>query len=138
MRVVEPNPKDWKLRCSVDKNGRVTVHSGYQGGWHSDNAMWQLQNRSLDPHISFRADNVIFEAEIIPVSFSRGRSSVTYRWDDTQDHHTYETGPKFMLAIAKGIVEKKLEVRYGSGIFGYWTFAKQGSQVYLEPYLKIA
>jgi hypothetical protein len=131
MIIVDQNPKTWQLKASVDINGRVTVHSGYTPDMRRNRH--KLLVRSLDRSF-FYVPNIIFQAQILPITLDRGRSSVTYRFDDMDDHHVYYGGATSVLEIMKAIVEKKLEVRYGVGIFGYFTFKKQGKQVYLTPY----
>ena len=130
MKILFDHPKastKWKLTRETRPDGKQVILSGYGGQGHfhrlkqPDDVTWE------------EVPNVVFWACIRATEQSRGNSSSLFYFRDQDKDHKYQTGTKGMLMIVQALQDGILLVRQDFHIEGFFTFAKQGREVYFLP-----
>jgi len=113
MKNVAANPKNWKLKRKVRKDGSVEF-CDYDRPY-----VWE--DERLEEY-----DNFVFDATLVPNTYYRGRSAAGFSFKDA------ETGEEFVMRISKteellkAVVSGRVKVENG-GFTGRFTFFKQGA-----------
>lgn len=129
MEIIKEIKTSWKLIKETNvATGQSRILSGYGGdgrfGWPKE------------PKVGFireECSNIVFCATIAAARASRGRSSSLVEFEDRDGLHTYQTGTIGMFHFFKAIQEGRIVVSDG-WLIGTFTFAKQGKEIYLQPY----
>ena len=103
---------------------RGEFHTGYTYTNHRSKS----NKKSLHPV-------VVVELEIRPDYISRGRSSTIMHLVTSNDK-TYSTSPTLFSEMITALLDGDFKQCANGFIRGNFTFKKQGSQVYLSPYLE--
>jgi len=82
--------------------------------------------------------NVLLQGFIRCTGMGRGRSSVTFYFEDS-DGHALNFSAKGTQQLFELIASGDIEVNTATGeFFGWWTCAKQGTEVSIAPVTKEA
>lgn len=151
MKIVGQNKsKSWKLHVVKDSSGNVidvmVGYVNYKDGWQSQH----IKNG----YTTFEdVDNFVFETRMrVQEGVTRGQSSVKFSLIDADDlpykvSVWTDDGPKMVntrtwICGASAMSSIVIALQNGTHkivdgwIEGKWTFAKQGSEIYVFPYVK--
>lgn len=121
LRFVKETPnKNWSLQL-FNEQGVERIKTGYTGetwGVWRDIPLQDVPNRVL-------------EGKLKIADFGRGRSAVTYELADTEGF-TYKAGGKSIMLLLASLLAGVTTIEDGYFV-GQWTFAKQGSEIYIIP-----
>ena len=99
----------------------------YRGEFQTGYTPNQIKNSKIHPVC-------VVELEVRPDFISRGRSSTVVHLSTSNDKE-YETSPKFFSEIVSALLDGDFKQTSQGFIKGYFSFKKQGNQIYLYPYL---
>ena len=129
MKILFEHPKaskKWALTKQINADKSEVILSGYGG-------QGQLWRRGKPDDVEWvEIPNVVFHAKMRATSQSRGNSSSLFYFSDQDTIHKYQTGTKGMLLIVQALQDGILKVD-GHQIEGFFTFAKQGREIYFLP-----
>lgn len=139
MQLIKNHPKKstWQLTVLTDQCGNVlAAHTGWAGG----DSLTRVANKL--GLVVTQVDNFVFTGAFKPISYSRGRSSVTQTFedkdcpqspDDKWHRIQYDMAPQATSDLFKAIADGEVVLEDGYFV-GTFTFAKQGDQISVRPY----
>lgn len=97
---------------------------------------WWYVDRWMSKDSQPFEDNYIFYARLKPISYSRGRSSVNFNFQDADDPEIrYVTAPQATFDLLSSLTQSDGVVKLEDNLIcGNFTFVKQGTQYSIVPY----
>lgn len=119
--VKETPNKTWALQSYKEADGVVRIKTGYTGD------SWGLPRGTEITEVP----NRIMSGKLKIADFGRGRSAVTYEFED-EEGFSYKAGGKSIMLLLAALLDGAVKIV--DGYFdGQWTFAKQGKEIYIVP-----
>lgn len=122
-----------KAKWTLGTLKKLPVLGYYSGGKPADT--WSVKGT---PTMLQPGMNLILEGTLFPTGVGRGRSSVSFYFDDKtgRTYHLSASGTNDLLdlILSGDIMTRKNNGRVG--YYGFWTCSKQGTEVTLTPMKK--
>lgn len=131
MQIVKEYKTRAKWALGIDKG--LPVLGYYSGGKPAPH--WQHKGKSK---MLPAGQNVILEGILFPEGVGRGRSSVSFYFQDLRDngfHFSASGTHDFLNMVLAGDITV-VEHNGRNGYHGFWTCSKQGTEVSLTPMKK--
>jgi hypothetical protein len=127
--VTLPKQKSWGL---IEYPGRPgEFYTGYDSYWPDH----ELNHTLGSPKKSMQmGKNVVITGDFKVNSMSRGRSAATFSGTFRGSDFEYDFGMQGMVELMQLIQSDKFGIVDGY-ISGVWTLAKQGTSIFLKPYV---
>ncbi len=124
-------PKSWGVIALPDKPGHY--HTGYVGQWANGN--WRSSAGRKPEECMVIGENVVITHDFKIDSMSRGRSAANFSGHFRgHEEVSYEFGMQGTMQLIELLQSGAFWIVDGY-IVGRWTFAKQGSSMFLKPYV---
>jgi len=105
-------------------------------GFYSDGEPAPYFRRKTKHVMMDAGTNILMQGYIRPNTVGRGRSSVTFYFEDS-DGYSFAFSAKGTYLLLEMIASGDIEVNTATGeYFGWWTCAKQGTEVSIIPVTK--